>query len=167
MRVQPVVATVLFGRLAAFVMLATLAMLASVGAACRSSSAPPATLAGEPRGRVIVGAAAAQIVGHMHGKDVAPQDTVVVEYGPGPALTLFVSRYARADAARSALDAMVRGMASGRSPFAPPVEAPGERGVYLTRGPGGAHSLWVGGRAVYWLLGADEARVQRGMRELR
>lgn len=154
----------LLARVAALVLVAALAALAI---ACRSSAAPPATLAGEPRGRVVTGAEAARIVGHMHGKDVAPQDTVVSEYGAGPALTLFVSRYARADAARAALDAMVTGMRTGRSPFAPPVASPDERGVWLTTGPGGAHALWVGGKTVYWLLGADAERVRRALRELR
>lgn len=139
-----------------------LALLVAVTTAC----APPiaAELAGRPRTRLIEGPAAARIVARLHASDVAPADSAVAEYGGGE-LILFVSRYPDTEAAAGALEAMLAGLRSGRTPFVVPIPCPGRQGVWRTRGPGGDHAIWANGPVLFWLQGPGPA-VEDGLREL-
>lgn len=132
---------------------ALLALVALV--ACGQAPLPP-RLAGLPRARVLAGEAARRHLAQLHGRDVAPLDSLVAEYGRGR-LRVYVSRYRDSFAAQRALERMLAGLRRGESPFANPTPDPAVPGRWATVGLGAHHLLWAAGRAVYWLEGDPEA----------
>ncbi len=101
----------------------------------------------------------------LHGRDVAPADSTVAEYGQPGQLRVWLSRFPDGVEAERALERMVDGMGSGRTPFAVPRPESGGAGRWITVGPGGHSALWASGRLLFWLQGEPEA-VMRAADEL-
>ena len=97
------------------------------------------------------------MVAQLHGKDVAPADSTVADYGGAGQLRVWLSRYPDGVEAEKVLARMVSGMSSGRTPFAAPRAQGGAPGRWITVGPGGHSVLWASGRLVFWLQGEPEA----------
>lgn len=119
--------------------------------ACGEAPLPP-RLAELPRGRVLAGDQARRHLAQLHGRDVAPADSLVAEYGRGQ-LKIYLSRYRDAVTARRELERMLAGLRRGHSPFTTPLPDPTRRGRWTTVGLAAHHVLWSSGRAVYWLEG--------------
>ncbi len=94
------------------------------------------------------------MIGKLHGKVVAPRTSMVADYGRRGELRVYFSQFSDDASAARALDAMLVGMSTGRTPFARPQKEPGGTGRWVTFGPGGHHLLWVSKGCVYWLQGA-------------
>ncbi len=105
------------------------------------------------------------MVAQAHGRNVAPADSTVADYGRDGQLRVWLSRYPDGVEAENVLARMVAGMRSGRTPFATPRLQEGAQGRWITIGPGGHSVLWAAGAAVYWLQGQPEA-VLRAAEEL-
>jgi hypothetical protein len=136
---------------------ATLLLLAVTALAACARAPLPVRLAGLHRSRVWTGSRAARMVAEMHGKQVAPANSMVADYGAKGELRVYLSLYGNDAEAFRVLGRMVVGMRSGGTPFAPPQQEPGGSGRWLTFGPGGHSVLWVSGDRLYWLLGSPDA----------
>lgn len=123
----------------------------AVLAGCGQAPLPP-RLADLPRARVLAGDQARRHLAQLHGRDVAPSDSIVAEYGGG-GLRVYMSRYSDAVAAQRELERMLAGLRRGGSPFSRPVADPVARGRWTSVGLDAHHVLWASGRAVYWLEG--------------
>lgn len=97
------------------------------------------------------------MVAELHGRDVAPDDSTVADYGRSGQLRVWLSRFTDGVEAQKVLTRMVDGMRSGGTPFAEPREENGATGRWVTVGPGGHNLLWTSGRALYWLQGEPSA----------
>ncbi len=97
------------------------------------------------------------MVARLHGKDVAPVDSTVADYGRDGQLRVWLARYPDGVEAEKVLTRMVAGMRSGRTPFSTPFAQPDAPGRWITVGPGGHSVLWASGRLVFWLQGEPEA----------
>ncbi len=139
------------------------AVLALVLVACARSPLP-IRLAGLHRARVWTGESAARLIAEMHGRDVAPRQSVVAEYGTQGELRAFVSVYTNDEEAARVLTRMLEAMRYGSTPFIPP-RAQGTSGRWVTFGPGGHHLLWVSRSRLYWLQGLPDA-VEQAATEL-
>ncbi len=152
------------GRPACALLCAAFALVAALGCRATPPALTPPQLAGLPRTGLDEGDAARRAIAHLHGREVAPLESAVAGYADGR-LILFASRFADAGLANRAFGAMLERLASGTSPFSPPLELPDRPGTWLTRGPGGHHALWAAGTRVFWLQG-DPALLDAGLREL-
>lgn len=137
--------------------------LAALLAGCGQTPLPP-RLAELPRTRALAGEAARRHLAQLHGRDVAPADSLVAEYGQGQ-LRVYLSRYRDAVTAQAELERMLAGLRRGRSPFTAPVPDPTARGRWTTVGLDAHHLVWASGRSVYWLEG-DPMRVFRAADQL-
>jgi hypothetical protein len=129
-------------------------VLIALAAACARPTLP-LHLAGLHRSRVWTGGSAVRLIARMHGRDVAPRNSIVAEYGGRGELRVFLSTYPSAEEAARALTRMIEGMRAGGTPFSPP-SAEGTSGRWATFGPGGHHLLWVSRSRLYWLEGRPE-----------
>jgi len=105
------------------------------------------------------------MMAELHGKSVAPNDSIVADYGRQGQLRVWLSRYPDGVEAERVLSLMVDGMSSGRTPFAQPRAQTGVPGRWVTVGPGGHSALWASGRLLFWLQG-EPAAVMRAADEL-
>jgi hypothetical protein len=137
---------------------------AMVAAAC--ARAPlPVRLAGLHRTRVWTGERASRIITQLHGRQVAPRDSIVADYGAKGQLRVYLSYYPDDAEAVRVLGRMIGVMRSGTTPFTPPRQDTSGAGRWLTFGPGGHHELWVSQGRLYWLQGSPDA-VQQAAAEL-
>jgi len=125
----------------------------------------PARLGGLTRTRVWSGARAVALVAEIHGKTVTSASTTVADYGRRSELRVWLSRYRGPAEANAALEAMLRRLRSGSTPFAPPQEHVRTPGRFFTVGPGGHHATWVSGDRLYW-VGGDPDRVALALERL-
>ena len=128
-----------------------LLVLAALLAGCGQSPLPP-RLADLPRARVLAGEPARRHLARLHGRDVAPPDSLVAEYGGGR-LRVYLARYSDAVTAQRQLERMLAGLRRGHSPFTRPAPDPHARGRWTTVGLDAHHVLWATGRTVFWLEG--------------
>jgi hypothetical protein len=138
-------------------------VLAAAFAACERSQLP-LRLAGLHRARVWAGVSAARLIAEMHGRDVAPRNSFVAEYGSRGELRVFLSLYPSDELASRVLAGMIEGMRAGGTPFSPP-QPQGTSGRWVTFGPGGHQLIWVSRSRLYWVQGVPEA-VERAAAEL-
>lgn len=142
-----------------------LLLLAVTALAACTRPGLPIRLAGLHRSRVWTGERAVRMIARMHGKQVAPTNSMVADYGARGELRVYLSLYAdNADAFR-VLGRMIVGMRSGGTPFTSPQQESGGSGRWLTFGPGGHNELWVSQGRLYWLQGSPGA-VQQAAAEL-
>ena len=125
----------------------------------------PVRLAGLHRTRVWTGERATRIIAQLHGRQVAPGDSIVADYGAKGELRVYLSHYPDDAEAVRVLGTMIGAMRSGATPFTPPRQDTGDSGRWLTFGPGGHHELWVSQGRLYWLQGSPDA-VQQAAAEL-
>ena len=97
------------------------------------------------------------MIAGMHGKQVAPTNSTVADYGARGQLRVYVSLYADDAEAFHVLGRMIVGMRSGGTLFTPPQQESGGSGRWLTFGPGGHNELWVSQGRFYWLQGSPGA----------
>jgi hypothetical protein len=143
-----------------------LLVFALVGTLTACAPSPvPRTLADHKRIRMVSGERAAALVARLHGRKVAPRQSVLAEYGRGAVITVWLATFASNAEAQRTLGSMIGGIKAGRSPYASPWTEPEEPSRFLTFGPGGEHALWVSGRSVYWLQAAPEL-FERALAEL-
>jgi hypothetical protein len=114
---------------------------------------------------VLTGARAARVIGALHGRDVAPQRSLVAHYGRRGELKLYVSHFPGPAGAQRAMSAMLAGLRGGRTPFRPPRRDDRWPDRWFTVGPGGHHVVWLSGSSVYWLAGYP-GLLDRAMAEL-
>ena len=139
---------------------------AAVVALAACSRVPlPMRLAGLHRNRVWTGVSAARLVSAMHGRPVAPANSVVADYGGRGELRVYLSTFADAASAYRAFDAMMRAIRDAASPFGQPREQADSPGRWVIYGPGGHNMLWVSRAQLFWLQGSPEA-VQGAAAEL-
>lgn len=131
---------------------AALATLAVLLAACGRTIVPP-RLGGLQRTRVLSGRKAVALVARMHGREVAPADTTIAEYGRDGILRVWVSRYDDGATAQGEFRLMLQGMRSGATPFSRPTEDRRTPGRWTTVGNGQHHVFWVSDDTLYWLEG--------------
>ena len=105
------------------------------------------------------------MMAQLHGKEVAPPDSTVADYGRDGQLRIWLARYPDGVEAEKALATMVEGMRTGRTPFTAPREQDSTPGRWITVGPGGHSLLWASGRSLFWLQGEPDA-VMRAADEL-
>ena len=116
----------------------------------------PSRLAGLVRSRVLVGRQASRLLARMHGREVAPADTSVAEYGRSGSLRVWMSRYPDGATAQRTLAGMLSGMRQGKTPFVQPSEDRFVPGRWTTVGLENHHVIWVSGRTLYWLEGPPD-----------
>ncbi len=133
-----------------------LALVAVLAASCGAPPLPP-RLAGLPRGRVLSGREAVRLVERLHGHRTAVPDTLVVEYGRGRELRVWLARYRDFPSAYHDLERMVQALRSRPTPFAAPRQDRREANRWFTVGNGAHHLFWVSGANLYWLEGKAEA----------
>jgi len=122
-------------------------------------------LAGLRRSHIWSGAQAVRMMAQLHGKEVAPSDSTVADYGRDGQLRVWLARYPDGDEAEKVLAKMVDGMRTGRTPFASPRVQGSNPRRWITVGPGGHSVLWASGRLLFWLQGEPDA-VMRAADEL-
>jgi len=105
------------------------------------------------------------MMAQLHGKEVAPRDSTVADYGRAGQLRVWLSRYPDGIEAERVLARMVDGMGTGRTPFAMPRVQSTAPGRWITVGPGGHSVLWASGRLLFWLQGEPDV-VMRAADEL-
>ena len=121
-------------------------------AACGRSPLPP-RLAGLLRTRTFSGARAARMMREIHGREVAPSDSAVADYGKPARLRVWLTRYPDGVSAHRAFAAMLAALRSPASPFPPPRQDPSRAGRWSTVQGRTHHVFWVSERSVYWLEG--------------
>ncbi len=137
---------------------------ATVAASCLRAGLPM-RLVGLHRTHIWSGARAVRMMAQLHGKEVAPPDSTVADYGRDGQLRVWLSRYPDGVEAEKVLARMVDGMRTGRTPFAAPRVQGSSPGRWITVGPGGHSVLWASGRLLFWLQGEPDA-VMRAADEL-
>jgi len=136
---------------------AILLLLAVTALSACTRPALPVRLAGLHRNRVWTGQRALRMIAELHGRQVAPRDSIVADYGGKGELRVYMSNYSEDAAAQRVLAGMIGAMRSGGTPFTPPHQEEGDSGRWLTFGPGGHHELWVSQGRLYWLQGSPDA----------
>ncbi len=127
------------------------ALAVVIAAACGAAPFPPEDLGGMPRIRLLEGEDAQRLVSRLHrNPSVVPEATWLAEYAaPGGTVLLYVSRFGSAREAAGALEAMLRGIRRGGSPFSDPVARPD--GSWASTGLGQEHLIWASGEELFWL----------------
>lgn len=140
-----------------------IAIAASALTSCGRPLLPP-RLAALPRTEWARGAKAAQGLAALHGRQVAPATSAFAEYGRGR-LRLWLSIYPDDAQARRAVEAMLSGIAGGRTPFSPPRQERAWGSRWFVFGPGGHNLIWANSHTVYWLQGEPDL-LSRAIEEL-
>ena len=113
----------------------------------------PHQIGEKKRLRVVSGKQAAQVVNRMHGRSVATDANVIAEYGNGENKDiLYISRYAKPEAAQKAFELMIVKMKGARkSPFyhLRPI-GKYQKKVYITLGMGAVHYIYRFDSLLLW-----------------
>lgn len=157
-RIRPATTTFFLVRAVAIVAIASSALTS-----CGRPLLPP-RLAALPRTEWARGAKAAQGLAALHGRQVAPATSAFAEYGRGR-LRLWLSIYPDDAQAQRAVEAMLSGMAGGRTPFSPPRQERAWGRRWSVFGPGGHNLIWTNSQTVYWLQGEPDL-LSRAIEEL-
>ena len=122
---------------------------------CASSTDLPAPekIGDKERRRIIDGKQAARVINNMHGRAVATDANVIVEYGEDPKDLLYISSYGDHHKAGEAFDLMIEKMASAKKgPFFHLMPlSKYQNKVYFTIGMGASHYIYLSGNCLLWL----------------
>jgi hypothetical protein len=127
----------------------------------------PLMIQGMLRVDVMAGQVAADMLGRMHGEEVAPTESYVGRYGSGTgSATLYMSRFARAETADSLLNEMSEKIGEGADGFEhhQRFEEAG-REIHMVLGQGQVHFFFARGEELIW-LGIDPDLARPGLAEI-
>ncbi|NOX36773.1 MAG: hypothetical protein GXO78_04470 [Calditrichaeota bacterium] len=113
----------------------------------------PASILSVPLQQLISGKEAAKIVSRMHGKDVAPKETVIGIYGENREVAIiYISQFPTDGKARRYLRKMCRRMGKGSSGFGHHVDFKVDTlDVHFAVGMGQIHYFYAIEDRLYWL----------------
>ncbi len=126
--------------------------LALLGCSAPSHLETPEKVGEKERTKIISGEKAAHVVNRMHGLSVAPDASVIVEYGQGKKDVLYISRYRNQDDANKILHLMVGKIASAEEgPFFHLMQIRKYKDkVYMTLGMGAIHYIYLSDNSILW-----------------
>ena len=113
----------------------------------------PEKLGEKERTKIISGEKAARVVNRMHGLSVAPDASIIVEYGRGKKDVLYISHYRNRKEANESLDLMVGKIAAAeKGPFFHLMQIRKYKDkVYMTFGFGAIHYIYLSDKSILWL----------------
>jgi hypothetical protein len=123
--------------------------------ACGRSEIPaPDRLGGLRLSNVLRGSKAAELINALHRTPISAEEHLVALYQGNGEATLYVSRFATEDEARSLFDSMVQRLADNPSPFGNhrSIKRRGKM-LHSVTGLGQLHYTFVHANSVYWLAG--------------
>ena len=126
--------------------------LALLGCSAPSHLETPERMGEKERTKIISGKKAAQVVNGMHGLSVAPDASIIVEYGRGKKDVLYISRYRNRLEANKSLDLMVGKIAAAeKGPFFHLMQIRKYKNkVYMTFGMGALHYIYLSDNSILW-----------------
>ncbi len=132
--------------------LVVLFSLALLGCSAPSHLETPERMGEKERTKIISGKKAAQEVNGMHGLSVAPDASIIVEYGRGKKDVLYISRYRNRKDANDSLDLMVGKIAAAeKGPFFHLIQIRKYKDkVYMTFGFGAIHYIYLSENSILW-----------------
>ena len=131
------------------------ALFVSTSLGCSNSSPvqTPERIGEKERTGVISGKQAAIVVNRLHGRVVAADANVIVEYGREKKDLLYITRYKEQKDTIKSFDLMVSKIAGTEiGPFSQlvPMAKYGNK-AYMTLGMGAVHYIYVSGNSLLWL----------------
>ena len=126
--------------------------LSLFGCSAPSHLETPEKVGEKERTKIISGKKAARVVNKMHGLSVAPDASIIVEYGRGKKDVLFISRYRNRKDANDSLDLMVGKIAAAeKGPFFHLMQLRKYKNkVYMTFGMGASHYIYLSDNSILW-----------------
>ena len=125
---------------------------ALLGCSAPTHISTPEKLGEKERTKIISGKKAAQVVNGMHGLSIAPDASIIVEYGRGKKDVLYISRYRNRKDANESLDLMVGKIAAAeKGPFFHLIQIRKYKDkVYMTFGMGALHYIYLSDNSILW-----------------
>ena len=123
-----------------------------LGCSAPTHISTPEKLGEKERTKIISGKKAAQVVNGMHGLSIAPDASIIVEYGRGKKDVLYISRYRNRKDANESLDLMVGKIAAAeKGPFFHLIQIRKYKDkVYMTFGMGALHYIYLSDNSILW-----------------
>ena len=127
--------------------------LVLLGCSAPSHLETPEKMGEKERTKIISGEKAARVVNKMHSLTVAPDSSIIVEYGRGKKDVLYISRYSNQIEANKILDLMVGKIAAAeKGPFFHLMQIRKYKDkVYMTLGMGAIHYIYLSDKSILWL----------------
>jgi hypothetical protein len=127
--------------------------LALFGCSAPTTFETPERMGEKERTKIISGKKAARVVNSMHGLSVAPDASVIVEYGQRKKDVLYISRYTNREDAHQSLGLMVGKISSvEKGPFFHLIQLRKyKHKVYMTFGMGAIHYIYISDNSILWL----------------
>jgi len=127
--------------------------LALLGCSAPAHLESPEKIGGKERTKIISGAKAARVVDKLHGLSVAPDASIIAEYGRENKDVLYISRYSNRQEANESLDLMVGKIAAAeKGPFHHLMQIRKYKDkAYMTLGMGAIHYIYVSENFLLWL----------------
>jgi hypothetical protein len=131
----------------------TLAMACAGGEADQAATTLPDAIHGLQRVEVQSGDEAAEMIGGMHGRRVAPTNSQVAYYGPEDMrAVLYVSEFESDEAAQEQLNAMAAGIGEGTAEYGHHNQFEVEgRQIHSVFGEGQIHYFYTDGTDLVWV----------------
>jgi hypothetical protein len=131
----------------------TLAMACAGGEADQAATTLPDAIHGLQRVEVQAGEEAAEMIGGMHDRSVAPTNSQVAYYGPdNMRAVLYVSEFESDEAAQEQLNAMAAGIGEGTAEYGHHNQFEVEgRQIHSVFGEGQIHYFYTDGTDLVWV----------------
>jgi hypothetical protein len=132
--------------------LVVLFSLVLLGCSAPAHLESPEKMGEKERTKIISGEKAARLVNKMHNLPVAPDSSIIVEYGRGKKDVLYISRYSNQIEANKTLDLMVGKIAAAeKGPFFHLMQIRKYKDkVYMTFGFGAIHYIYLSENSILW-----------------
>jgi hypothetical protein len=132
--------------------LVVLFSLALLGCSAPTHLETPEKVGEKERSKIISRKKAARVVNRLHGLSVAPDASIIVEYGREKKDVLYISRYRNQDDANKILHLMVGKIASAeKGPFHHLMQIRKYKDkVYMTLGMGAIHYIYLSNNSILW-----------------
>lgn len=123
------------------------------GCSSDSTLPTPEKIGEKERSGITSGERAAAAVNKMHGRPVAADANIIVEYGQDEKDLLYITRYKDRTEAEASFDLMIQKIATAKNgPFFHLIQIKKyENKVYMTLGMGAVHFIYVSGDSLLWL----------------
>jgi hypothetical protein len=127
--------------------------LALLGCSAPAHLESPEKIGGKERTKIISGVKAVRVVDKLHGLSVAPDASIIAEYGRENKDVLYISRYSNRQEANESLDLMVGKIAAAeKGPFFHLLQIRKYKNkVYMTFGMGAIHYIYLSDKSILWL----------------